>query len=398
MMLVIGSGLAAKSGPIEMRAGANITINGGWINNASTSTYLFGATYGVTADGTTDDTLAIQATINASGGNPAHIILPSGICKTTRPLLVPDGQGIWLDSTGGRYGTTIKKTTNTVGWAQNRLSGAINDSYAVDSIISLDHSDNRYNYFTKISNIKLDGESAVNTTYAIYAPRTAFINIENVWTDHCNYSFFTYDSWMGSISGLYADYCISVLKFADDGAHGGTGTSLTASNCFAAYSFGTNHAAYDIYGLAYSTFIGCGVDHLSGAGEPVAYFFNAARGITMNGCGAEDASGQILYFLNSTGVVNGFKTYDIDGVTGGTTGYIRIDNSKVTLDCCVFANIATPRDTFNKIIQGGAGLTTINTVLPTGGNAYCSYGSGSYVMAIADRIAKTNASGTYYAV
>ncbi|MCK9569726.1 hypothetical protein M0R72_12355 [Candidatus Pacearchaeota archaeon] len=37
LMLVMGGGLAAKSGPIEMREGANITLDGGYINGQSTS-------------------------------------------------------------------------------------------------------------------------------------------------------------------------------------------------------------------------------------------------------------------------------------------------------------------------------------------------------------------------
>lgn len=342
--------------------------------------------FGAKGDGVTDDTAAIQAAIdavNAAGGGVVYF--PNGTYIVTSPLLLPAAgkialKGSSLDS------TVIKKTSNTLGTSPNRLSrrGVVTDSYAVDSIISIDHNDNAYNYYTQIENLTLESGATSNVDYAIYAPRTSHLILKNIKTLNCNYGFFTHDSWMTIIEAFTSRNCISVLKYADDGTKNSTGTTLTAIRVWANTASGGH--AYDIFGLGYSTFIGCGADHFTtptSTANTAAYFFHLCHGITLNSCGAEDVVGQVLYCLSSEIVINGFFTYDVDGLVGGTSAYLRFDNSKITLNGCRFVPFGTPNDSYNLIIQNGAQITVNQTILPTGGNTYISYSGGS-IMTILD--------------
>ncbi|MCI0708304.1 MAG: glycoside hydrolase family 55 protein [Ignavibacteriae bacterium] len=328
--------------------------------------------YSAAGNGMTDDTTSIQNAINAAASTNGVVYFPDGTYKITSPLRLPVNGRISLTGNNCR-GTIIKKTTNTNGSTPNRAArgGTVTDSFVVDSLLSIDHPDNDYGYNIIIENLTLQGHTTDNT-YAIYAPRTAYLTIRNVISIDCNFGFFTYDSWLTIIEAFEVFTCTSALKYANDGSNAGTGTTLTATRVFA----NTSSIGYDIYGLVYSTFNSCGSDHITTA----AYKFDVCHGITLNGCGTEDVTGEVLQFLYTEGVVNGFRTYDIDGVTGGTRAYLWFEASKVSLNGCRFENFVTPRDSYNMIVQTGATVTINQTMLPTGGNTFISYSSGSSVI------------------
>ena len=328
--------------------------------------------YSAAGNGTTDDTTSIQNAINAAASTKGVVYFPDGTYKITSPLRLPVNGQISLVG-NNCTGTIIKKTTNTNGSTPTRAarSGSVTDSFAVDSLISIDHPDNQYGENVVIENLTLQGHST-NNTYAIYAPRTSRLVIRNVLTKKCNYGFFTYDSWLTIVESFEAENCNSVIKYANDGSDIGTGTSLTATRVYA----NTCTIGYDIFGLSYSTFNSCACDIASS----MAYRIDVSHGITLNSCGAELITGEVLYVAYSELDVNGFRTYGIDGVEGGTHAYLWFEASKVSLNGCRFDDFATPEDSLNMIVQGGATVTVNQSKLPTGGNTFISYLSGSSVI------------------
>lgn len=163
-----------------------------------------------------------------------------------------------------------------------------------------------------------------------------------------------------------------MLKYANDGSGLGTGTSLTASRVAADGA----QVGFDIYGLAYSTLNGCACDNASSK----AYKLDLSHGITLNSCGAEAITDEVLQTTYSEVVVNGFRTWSISGVTGGTHAYLWFDHSKVVLNSCDFVDFTTPRDSFNMIVQDSATVTVNQTKLPSGGNRWISYTNNSVVI------------------
>jgi len=336
------------------------------------SVYNVKTDYAAVGDGIADDTTKIQNAINAAASTKGVVYFPDGTYKITSPLRLPVNGNISLIGNASA-GTTIKKTTNTNGSTPNRLArgGTITDSFVVDSIISIDHPDNGYGDYVQIENLTLQGNTT-NNAYAIYAPRTSRIILRNIITKNCNYGFFTYDSWVSIIEAFGSENCISVIKFANDGSGIGTGTSLTATRVYASNC----QIGFDIYGLSYSTFNSCACDTASSK----AYKFDLSHGITLNSCGAEDITGEVLEFISSEMAVNGFRTYAINGVTGGTHAYLWFEVSKVALNSCRFDDFTTPRDSHNLIVQNGAIVTVNQSKLPSGGSTFISYLNNSLVI------------------
>ncbi|MDF2678920.1 MAG: uncharacterized protein K0R47_110 [Brevibacillus sp.] len=327
--------------------------------------------------------------------------------KIRKPILLPP-QGVVLEGTSissvvlddiytGKFTfvpcTIIEKTTNNTYGAKTRKArgGAINDDYNVDAFFLVDHAENSTNYNTSIQFLTLYSTASKRVRYGIYAPRTTHATFSNIQTYYCDYGFFTYDSWMTKIDKFFVRDCISALCWRDDGTNNGTGTSLNATNVWA----NTAELGFDITLLNYSTFTSCGVDHVK-SGAARAYSFKKCNGITLNGCGAEDIKGDVLYFENTYGVVNGFNSYYILGapVTRGTSGIIYVTGtSNVVFNACRFPNYQTsdPSDSsyslsttnnFNHIVQNGADVMFNLCQLPTNGNGYVSYSnnsSGTYV-------------------
>lgn len=343
--------------------------------------------------------------------------------KIRKPILLPP-QGISIEGTSissvvpddvytGNFTfvpcTIIEKTTNTTYGVKTRKSrgGTITDDYNVDAVFLIDHGDNATNYNTSLQYLTIQSSAPQNVRFAIYGPRTTHATFSNIQTYSCKYGFYTYDSWMTTINKFFVRDCVCALCWTDDGSNSGTGTTLTATNVWA----NTAELGFDITLLNYSTFTSCGVDHVS-SGVARAYAFKKCNGITLNGCGAEDIKGDVLYFENTNGVVNGFNSYFLLGapLSRGTSSIIfTTGNCYLVFNACKFPNYETtdPNDSsytlstannYNHIIQNGADVIFNLCQLPANGNSYVSYSNNSTGIYVEDTgtTTKINNGGVIY--
>mgnify|MGYP007083423824 CR=1 FL=1 len=336
--------------------------------------------FGAVGDGVTDDTTAIQNAINSGY---EKIIFPEGVYITTAPLYI-DG-GITLEGENSRS-SYIKKTTTTVGTGSNTSrGGVVTDTYAVNAILILRHPNNSYTYGTIIRNMSLNSDGYI-VDYGIYAPRTSQTMLEDVDVYECRVGWYTFDSWLCNFTRVTCNS--NTIRFGsnnygwsnatpsygfvwdNDGTNSATGTTLVATDCWARDC----HFGWTLYGLQYSVLNGCGSDNISRR----AYRLHLSS-ITLNGCGMEN-----VYCLNSglsiesgQTTINNFNSYGIFGSTDPNSAMVFLTGTNVSMSGCRFDNFVTPDASANIVIQSNTELVTSNTILPTNGNSFISYSSGS---------------------
>ena len=352
--------------------------------------------FGATGNGVTDDTVAIQGAIDAvSAAGGGIVYFPEGTYITTAVILMPFIGIVHLIGESVSS-VQISKVTNTIGTSPDRLAraGVITDVYNIDSIISLDHDDNLSNQRGLIKNIDLIGTDAANPiTYGIYAPRVARSKFKSINIWDCETGYFTYSTWLTNFD--YVDVgdsgvgrVVRSFRWANDGSGSGTGTSCNFQNSYANMWTTTG---FDIWGLTYSNFVDCAADNGGSdvAAEHIAYRFVSSHGITLNGCGTENLIGTVIYAENSELTVISHRASEINGKTAGTHHYLKHISSNVTYMGCEFDPFVIPRASFNLAVaeggvEGGSHVIFINTIEPTGGDAFVSYLGGSTIKRITD--------------
>jgi hypothetical protein len=363
--------------------------------------------FGAIGNGVADDTAAIQAAINT--GQPVY--MPKGTYKITSPLYA-DNDAI-INGAGSSY-TIILKTTTTAGTGSNTFSTAT-DSYVKNAIIICRHANDGYTYGVELSGVQLKSDGWI-VEYGIYAPRCTNMRLQDVYIFRCKYGFVTHDGWFNTFTKvtINADSMEAGLAAANSttaygwtGSYGfwwdnglltggtaASGTTLNAEQCWAR-DCGTGWA---LWGLQYSALNNCGADNISKS----SYYFYGAN-ITMNGCGTENVyldDQAVINFVFSRVTLNNFQSYRVYGnASVANLAYLRAsDFSNIHINTSRFEPFTTAGISFNLSLQGGSHIVyDIGTILPSGGNTFISYTTGSTLTLLGNPIVLSNALGTRYA-
>ena len=305
----------------------------------------------------------------------------------------------------GRRITYLNKTSNKeLTGVPNRFarSSAVIDNYNnIDAYIVIDHPNNGFRNFVEISGISFISSSPARVGYGIYSPRMALFNMEDLELRRCEVGYFTFDSFQGSINKLYGDNIGSkFIHFKNDGTGSGAGTSVHFDTCWVNGCKGT---AFDIFGLSYSTMTNCAADNGVVSAADRVYLFNSCSGITMNGCGSENFSGQAatIYSASSTIVINGYRDL-AHNVQGSLATCLVVDGGRVTLNSCTFGDyVSTPAAgtvRYEYEVFGGGKLISNNTAFPANFSQTATFASSSSGVLTFDGITTWRSQGASYSI
>lgn len=404
--------------------------------------------FGAKGDGSTDDTTAIQSAINyactgtlsaptfntctswvsgtAVGGT---VYLPAGDYHISAPLVLYEQVRL---VGAGKLVSKITKINNAVGTIGSITAGTgvgrsptacggspCVDNFNVDAIIEVPYissGNTDYAYRWTIRDLALYGSGTNGTKYGIYAPRSAQSEMKNLYIFmNCSQgapancgsvqgsAFYTEDAWLMRHEGVTVDSSWIAWNHVNDGSNIGSGTSGIFSD-----DWGVNIgcSGYHFFGLSYSSLIANAIDNYNKKGTDLAntdltcvpYAFTSVSGLSINGGGAENLTGGVMYAASSSIVISGgFKTFTQTGYTSaGTLATLFLDQaSTVTMNGTSFSAVTSPGNIFNIVLQGGSTLIDNNSVLPTGGNTFISYAGGSTKIDTGNGgITLTNGSGT----
>jgi hypothetical protein len=239
--------------------------------------------------------------------------------------------------------TRIRKTTNAVGSGSNtRPERAGSDSYAVDAVIIVQHSDDAFSFECDLQDFRVYGNGGVGSI-GVYAPRFARSDWKNVQTNGVEYGFVTFSCFTCTFTRCVAQdptgELITGFDWRNDGTNNGTGTSCTFTGC---YSFGSVSYGYHFYGLTYSTWNSVACDNFGdGINNIYAYYLENCTAFTMNSCGAETGKGGgFARLVNSTGVINTAKTFNCTALNN-SANILTSSGSDVTIHNPYFSDWAS---------------------------------------------------------
>lgn len=253
--------------------------------------------YGAVGDGVVDDTLAIQAAIDASNG----IYFPSGTYFITAALQIPNNRVLRGES---RQSTIIKRTDGN-----QQIIGGVSVGVPILYLAGT---------WIDVENMTLTG--IVTDTTAVRfsgAGANSHINFTHLEINFVYHSFVESQGFfMTSFNNINVAQAVNAFTFTSNNGK----TSLTLNNCYAS-SVGQ---AYDFVNTVYSVLNACGSDYAnwgsvtpnpSGQGygnaatEKGIYNFFICN-MTINGCGAEASYGNgVITSTSSELTINNITSY-----------------------------------------------------------------------------------------
>lgn len=284
------------TGPVDLSGATLLKLPA-----ASTTVAVFNVkVYGAAGDGTTDDTAAVQAAVDAaaavtgssSGGATVHF--PTGTYKLTDVItlgaskLTIQGAGIkstWIKQTGSNkhgFYATDKREFTFKDFALEGTSAGTGDGIYL----------------------------AATSSYAVFDCR-----FENVYIEEFGrHGIHTEDLCTSLFNHVRVDACgTDGFHIGDNGGSGLGGTSLTFNSC---YANGNSGSGYYIYALKYSNFNGCAAD-----ANNYSYQVVQSSGLAFNACGLEATAGSAghgFFITNGSNsiVVNAGWTTNVKATTG----------------------------------------------------------------------------------
>lgn len=264
--------------------------------------------FGAVGDGSTDDTLKLQAAIDSLETSGGVIYFPTGEYKITKPLVLPELGNVQLVGEGRTVSKIVKSGTTAASGLPNKLipnGGGASDSFNVDAVIICDHPDNSYSYGITIKDLYLRADSA-SAGYCIYAPRLAQSFFDMCVFVYGNAVFYSRDWWNSRMSRCDIQSGTYGIRIEPNTTT--AGTSLTFESCF------VQQCKYGYYfsGLAYSSLVSCACDNTKPGGTAYTFIYNTSGGgevpctISMINCGTENTAGRHTYiYASSVEIVGG---------------------------------------------------------------------------------------------
>lgn len=380
--------------------------------------------YGVTANGTTDDTSALQSAINAcNSAGGGMVLLPAGTIKISSALQFYSGttpsivaySNITLKGQGssGVNGTIISQVTTGANIIQG-LNDVANGAEALN------------NHIVDVC-LSFGGATLTNSGHGIYlaqqsAGGPSFENwrFDNVEVTNCQgsgkYGFYFESLIVSTLINCDATTCAN--GFILDGTNPGTGnfnsvsTSVTFINCYANMGANANNG-FVTNDSTYISYVGCACDYTANS-TGAAYTVQGSSGVSYNGCafeldgthtlssgwliqgdsGSNGSSGVTLtscygFLSKSTTEINvqGTSTvtligYSSNSSVSGSTGLKTDGSGNIVHDInCNVASVATPYniasgDTYVNGVPTAPTVQTANyTVLPRDSTIICNKSS-----------------------
>ncbi len=363
--------------------------------------------FGAKGDGVTDDTVAIQAAIDSDPKSTVY--LPIGVYIITKPLRLQTFQRLIGH---GQNDTAIKKTTTTPDdygtvLSPRNVDPALYDDYNVDSIISIIAPSGYWTFFNHIEGINFTRTSYAANSYGLYAPRISRTKVVDCTFQKCTFGFYTYQVFLTDLNNVIAAACETGFKVDNDGTGLGASTSLTLRKCYAdgKRDIVPPIRGYSFYGVNYSTLINCACDghrHEDTTYACINYRFQLCKGMSMQGCGAENSRGSAIVLSSCKSFTATSCSFEspFGGTFAADTFYRNFYNSKATFIGCHFATITSPGNIFNNRIDTDSHITEIESnIINYGGNTFVAYAGGSsWTRLIDSKWTYRNSSTTEYAV
>lgn len=260
------------------------------------------------------------------------------------------------------------KTTNTKGVGGNVLNGVL-DSYVVDAYIIMKHRDNEDTMFVNLKNIWFKTTAPNKPQYAVYAPRLARSDIENLWAwyDSADYCIYGYRWWiLHTFKNIRCDNGIMCFALVDDGTHMGGSTTINGE-----FIGGTHlQKAFSLYGLSSSYFKIPYVDVCS----DVPFEFLSCYAITVDSPAVEFVTnGRFMFFSGGLVTVNSPRIVEIGGATSGVNALFNARDGSVLVvnDGFIptYKEGTNPEFNYPVVVVGDSHVTLNQVMLPTNGNA-----------------------------
>ena len=328
--------------------------------------------FGAVGDGVADDTVAIQAAMDAAN----NVYFPAGTYNITSPLYLDSRKHLYGDSNGQ---PVISKSTATAGSgsATDVLGGT--ESFAVKAILILKFTDGNDIEYSKVENLNFKDPSTQND-FGIYSPFSHGCHYENVVIDGPRIGFYTRVSWLTTMinviancrvtgSGVAWDSGVSAggpswpivsgtpavgFWWDDRGAGSSTGTSLKMVGCWA-------HSAHYGYYFRNLTYSAC-YTNACDAPRRRGYWLSGSA-MSLFGCGVEDvAGGEAIYCFSGDNSIHGFVCDDITGASG--SGAVVIDAAKVTMTNVQIEDFASTTGANSLQIKNTSSVFIANSSFP----------------------------------
>ena len=318
---------AADDNGITVSAGG---ASGRWVRT-QTRSGVMPEWFGAVPDSGQDDFVPLQAAINAAAAISntqlsARVLLSAGQYSYTKTLIVQHESGYCPEIVGqGSFKTDLHKTT-----------AALPDgtgSHVVDAYLSfINRGAGLYNYKANLRGFRCTSPAGVRHKYGIFAEKISSSQFEDIDIYSVEDGYYTLDAWMMNYKAVRIHDCYRGFVW------NGGGTSNTLENCWVEY---VRDTAYDLYGLTYSTFIGCGADHVYDPADltisKIAYKQSITWCVSFIGCGAEDVRGTIFYGSSAVFNVTGFRMYGIK-YSNAAQKLLELLGSKSEFSGCHFAH------------------------------------------------------------